>query len=37
MNPADYISRHPLQDQPLHERKIAEEYTVCIKIIRIQL
>jgi hypothetical protein len=25
-NPADYISRHPLQNQPLRERNIAEEY-----------
>ena len=25
-NPADYISRHPLQNQPLRERNIAKEY-----------
>ena len=29
-NPADYISRHPLQDQPLRERKIAEEYVALL-------
>ena len=30
MNPADYISRHPLQDQPLRERNIAEEYVALL-------
>ena len=30
MNPADYISRHPLQDQPLHERNIVEEYVALL-------
>ena len=29
-NPADYISRHPLQDQPLRERNIAEEYVALL-------
>ena len=28
MNPANYISRHPIQDQPLRECNIAEEYVV---------
>ena len=30
MNPAYYISRHPLQDQPLRERNIAEEYVALL-------
>ena len=29
-NPADYISRHPLQDQPLRERNIAKEYVALL-------
>ena len=29
-NPADYISRHPLQDQPLRERNIAKKYVALL-------
>ena len=30
MNPADYISRHPLQNQPLRKRNIAQEYVALL-------